>query len=95
MEKRSSDALIPALYETILSLRTTEDCKAFFEDLCTYKEIEQMAERLAAAKLLLAGKTYLQVIDEVEISSAPLSRVSRCVTLCKGDARVRKKDNLE
>ena len=38
-----------------------------------------MAERLAAARLLLEGKTYLQVIEEVDISSATLSRVSRCV----------------
>ena len=79
MAKRSSEELIPELFDTILQLKTQEDCAAFFADLCTEKEVENMAERLAAARLLLEGKTYLQVIEEVDISSATLSRVSRCV----------------
>lgn len=88
MEKRKSEELVPELYETILRLKTQEDCAAFFSDLCTYKELEQMAQRLAAAKLLLEGKTYVQVIDEVEISSATLSRVSRCIRYSDGYQRV-------
>ena len=38
-----------------------------------------MAQRLRAAKLLLEGKTYNKVIADTGISSATLSRVSRCV----------------
>ena len=79
MAKRGSEELIPELFDTILQLKTQEDCAAFFADLCTEKEVENMAERLAAARLLLEGKTYLQVIEEGDISSATLSRVSRCV----------------
>ena len=79
MAKRGSEELIPELFDTILQLKTQEDCAVFFADLCTEKEVENMAERLAAARLLLEGKTYLQVIEEVDISSATLSRVSRCV----------------
>ena len=79
MAKRGSEELIPELFDTILQLKTQEDCAAFFADLCTEKEVENMAERLAAARLLLEGKTYLQVIEAVDISSATLSRVSRCV----------------
>ena len=56
----------------------------------TEEEIEQMAERLAAAQLLIDGKTYAQVIEEVEISSATLSRVSRCVQFGTGYTRVLK-----
>ena len=88
MEKRPSDQLIPELYETILRLRTPEDCAAFFADLCTDKELENMASRLAAARLLLEGKTYLQVIEAVDISSATLSRVSRCVQHGSGYVRM-------
>ena len=88
MDRRSSKELIPELFETILKLRTQEDCAAFFEDLCTEKEVENMASRLAAAKLLLEGKTYLQVIDAVDISSATLSRVSRCVRHGTGYTRM-------
>lgn len=93
MEKRKSEELVPELYETILRLKTQEDCAAFFSDLCTYKELEQMAQRLAAAKLLLEGKTYVQVIDEVEISSATLSRVSRCIRYSNGYQRVLEQNN--
>ena len=88
MDKRSSEELIPELFETILKLRTKEDCAAFFADLCTEKEIQNMAERLAAARLLIEGKTYLQVIESVDISSATLSRVSRCVRHGTGYTRM-------
>ena len=88
MEKRGSEELIPELFDTILKLRTREDCAAFFEDLCTEKEVENMASRLAAARLLLEGKTYLQVIEAVDISSATLSRVSRCVRHGTGYTRM-------
>ena len=72
------------LYETILKCETSEDLEMLFEDLCTYKEVEQMAQRVYAAKLLMQGKTYEEVIKETEISSATLSRVSKCVKYGKG-----------
>ncbi len=75
---------IQALYSLIASLETAEDCKALFADLCTEKEIEQMSQRVKAAKLLLEDKTYNQVMEQCEISSATLSRVSRCVQYGKG-----------
>ncbi len=76
--------MINELFELIISMETVDDCKALFEDLCTVKEIEQMAQRVKAAKLLIEGKTYNQVIEETDISSATLSRVSRCVQYGKG-----------
>ena len=81
---------IAALYRIITELQTTEDCENLFADLCTNKEIEKMAERLHAAKLLLEGKTYNQVIEQTDISSATLSRVSRCVQYGKGYSAVLK-----
>ena len=75
---------IAQLYAIIAGLASAEDCRMLFEDLCTHKEIEKMAERIYAAKLLLEGKTYSQVIGETDISSATLSRVSRCVQYGKG-----------
>jgi TrpR-related protein YerC/YecD len=70
---------IDELYSVLIKLETKEDCKALLADLCTYKEIEQMAQRIKAAELLLEGKTYSQVIVATDISSATLSRVSRCI----------------
>lgn len=64
--------------------KTVEECESFFADLCTYKEIEQMTQRIIAAKLLLKGDTYEEVIKKTEISSATLSRVSKCVKYGSG-----------
>lgn len=81
MEKNEK---IAELYRVIANLDSDEQCQQLFEDLCTHKEIEKMAERLYAAKLLLEGKTYNQVIAQSDISSATLSRVSRSVQYGKG-----------
>ena len=89
-DKKVTKEMIRELYQLIASLKSTEDCEALFDDLCTYKEIEQMAQRLKAAKLLLEGKTYNQVIEDTDISSATLSRVSRCVQLGNGYSRLLK-----
>ncbi len=78
------------LYELFVSISSAEDCKDLLEDLCTYKEVEQMAERIRAAKLLMEGKTYQEVISQTDISSATLSRISRCVQYGKGYSRLLK-----
>ena len=75
---------IENLYQVLLKLETMEECKVLLEDLCTRKEVANMAERLYAAQLLLEGKTYNQVIAETDISSATLSRVSRSLQYGKG-----------
>lgn len=85
------DEKITALYQLLLSLNNMEDCRALFDDLCTRKELEKMAERLYAAKLLLEGNTYNQVMEKADISSATLSRVSRCVQYGTGYAKLLKK----
>ena len=81
---------ITELYRIIASLQSAEACELLFEDLCTKKEVEKMAERLYAAKLLMEGKTYNQIIAQADISSATLSRVSRCVQYGKGYSTVLK-----
>lgn len=67
------------LFEAILKLETIDECYKFFEDLCTYKEIDAMATRLEAAKKLDKGLTYEEILKEVDISSATLSRVSKAL----------------
>ena len=81
---------IDALYDLILALNNKEDCKALFDDLCTAKEIEKMAERIYAAKLLLQGQTYSQIMEQADSSSATLSRVSRCVQYGSGYTKMLK-----
>jgi TrpR-related protein YerC/YecD len=67
------------LFNAILSLETPGECYAFFEDLCTMKELADMSQRLRAAKMLLAGATYERIVKEVGISTATISRINRCI----------------
>ncbi len=67
------------LYKAILRLETEQDCEEFFSDLCTIKELNSMSQRVTAGKLLMDGETYEKIIAKTDISSATLSRVSRCV----------------
>ena len=76
-----------ALCDAFLSLETREECYNFFEDLCTVKEISDMAQRLEAAKLLLGGSTYDQIVKKVEISTATISRINRCIQYGAGGYR--------
>ena len=91
MEQTAKRARIDNLFKLIASIDNADDCRALFDDLCTVKEIENMAERLHAAKLLMDGNTYAQVMTQADISSATLSRVSRCVQYGKGYSKVLKK----
>ncbi len=73
-----------ALFRAILCLETVEECYAFFEDLCTMKELADMAQRVKAARMLLDGATYEQIVKKVEISTATISRINRCIQYGSG-----------
>lgn len=90
MEQTSKQQKIDALCQLLAVTSDPADIAALFEDLCTRKEIDNMAERLFAARLLLEGNTYNQVMAQAEISSATLSRVSRCVQYGNGYAKLLK-----
>ncbi|MCQ2455512.1 MAG: YerC/YecD family TrpR-related protein [Clostridia bacterium] len=83
-DKKISENDIENLFKILIRLKTVDDCKNLFDDLCTKKEVEQMAGRIKAAKLLMEDKTYNQVIQETNISSATLSRVSKCIQYGNG-----------
>ena len=83
---------IDDLYQLIAQIQDPAQVQALFDDLCTLKELENMAERLYAAELLLAGNTYNQVMALADISSATLSRVSRCVQQGEGYCRLLKEE---
>ena len=54
----TSQEKIRDLYQILVNVQSVEDCDALLDDLCTKKEVEKMAERIYAARLLLQGKTY-------------------------------------
>lgn len=92
MENTDKRKRMNELYRLIADIRDPEDIRILLEDLCTHKEVENMAERVFAAKLLMEGNTYNQVMAQADISSATLSRVSRCVQYGSGYSKLLKKD---
>lgn len=72
------------LAKALLSLNTEEECYAFLDDLCTFKETEDLINRFCIAMLLDRGKTFLDVEAETGASSATISRVNRCLKYGKG-----------
>lgn len=68
-----------ALFKAILLLKTEEEAAAFFDDLCTIREIQDMSQRFEVAELLYAGKNYGEISAETGASSATISRVNRCL----------------
>ena len=92
MERTAKQERLDHLYDLIASIDDPLTCRALFEDLCTAKELENMAERCWAAKLLMEGNTYNQVMERSDISTATLSRVSRCVQYGKGYSALLKKE---
>ena len=79
MAKNYMDEKVEYLFRGILSLETMEDCRAFFEDLCTVKEITEMSRRLEAARMLDESKVYTEIAEETGLSTATISRVNRCL----------------
>ena len=75
---------VDRLFQTFLNLQTLEECYAYFEDICTIKEIFDMAQRLDTAILLSQGLSYQKIADQVEISSATIGRVSKCLNYGTG-----------
>ena len=92
MENTDKQERISELCRLIADIRDPEDVRILLEDLCTRKEVENMAERVFAARLLMEGNTYNQVMSQADISSATLSRVSRCVQYGNGYSRLLKKE---
>ncbi len=65
------------LFKGILTLTTVEDCYHFFSDLCTPFELQEMAQRMQAAKMLKEGLIYSEIAERTGLSTATISRVNR------------------
>ena len=68
------------LFEAILSLKDLEERYRFFDDLCTFSEIQAMTQRLQVAEMLEAGNTFSQISKEIGVSSATITRVNKCIS---------------
>ena len=64
-------------FNTVLQLENIDECYAFFEDICTIKELQSIAQRVNVAKLLTEGKVYTDIAAITGASTATISRVGR------------------
>ena len=85
--KPINNASVDRLFETILSLNDINECRAFFDDVCTIKEITDMAQRLDTAYLIDEGLSYQSISEKIGVSTATISRVSRCLNYGAGGYR--------
>ncbi len=72
------------LFQAILTLENEAECRAFWADLCTVREQRDMVQRLQVARLLRQGIKYSVISREIGVSSATISRVSRCLSGTRG-----------
>lgn len=70
---------VDRVFKAVLSLKTLDECYAFFEDLCTAKEIMDMAQRFEVASLLCKGNNYASISAKTGASTATISRVNKSV----------------
>lgn len=80
IRNEATDMLVKAL----LSLETEEECYRFLEDICTYKEMLDLAQRLQVAGMLRRKVTYNDIVHETGMSTATISRVNRAISYGAG-----------
>lgn len=71
-------------YKAVISLKSEQECKNFFDDICTIQELEAIAQRFEVACLLDEGKSYVNVNKETGASTATICRVSKCLNYGEG-----------
>ena len=85
--KKRENAELDMLMEAVLSLETVEECRLFFEDVCTIKELQAITQRFQVACQLDAGRNYNEVYDQTGVSSATICRVNKCLLYGNGGYR--------
>lgn len=73
-----------ALCEAILTLRTAEECRAFFRDLCTPAELQAMSDRWAVVQMLQRGLPYREIHRLTDVSVTTIGRVARYLATGNG-----------
>jgi TrpR-related protein YerC/YecD len=65
------------LFAAVLSLDTIEEAAAFFRDLCTRRELEELSHRWLIARLLAEGLPYREIATRTGASTATITRISQ------------------
>ncbi len=82
MKQRAQDPaerkkLEDRLYKAVLQLKTPEECRSFFTDLCTPAEIEALSDRWEVVGMLVEKQPYRAIAAKTGVSLATIGRVAR------------------
>lgn len=84
MDKFNNKKDTDVFFKAVLSLKNEEECKIFFDDICTIGELNSISQRLSVAMLLSEGNTFNEVAKITGASSATISRVNKCLNYGQG-----------
>ena len=79
-DSKLKSQFIDELFDAFMLLENKEEYYRFFEDICTIKEIQSLAQRLKVAKLLREKKTYNEIEEITGTSTATIRRINRCLS---------------
>ena len=86
--KRATPEELELLYRTLAAQTDTQVIAALLEDMCTIREINEMAQRLTLAKYLAAERSYNSISEETGASATTIARVSKALHYGKGGYKI-------
>ena len=84
ISQRQEAAAERALFQAVLTLRSVEECRDFFRDLCTPAELQALADRWAVVGLLQQGMPYREIHRLTGVSVTTIGRVARYLAAGNG-----------
>lgn len=81
---RQEAAAERALMQAVLAMRTVEECRDFFRDLCTPAELQALADRWTVVGLLQDGLPYREINRQTGVSVTTIGRVARYLAAGNG-----------
>ncbi|OGY09944.1 MAG: hypothetical protein A2782_04550 [Candidatus Blackburnbacteria bacterium RIFCSPHIGHO2_01_FULL_43_15b] len=76
--------LYQALHQTLADLKNPQDIKDFLEAFLSEAEHETLTKRVAVAYWLDKGRSYVNICDNLKVSSATIAVVQDACTKHKG-----------
>ena len=75
--KRRQAQAEDALFKAVVRLRSVDECRNFFKDLCTPAELQALVDRWQVVTLLEQGLPYRRIHDLTGVSVTTIGRVAR------------------
>lgn len=88
MQAKRKEMNLDFFLDAVLNLKTREECRAFFDDVCTVQELKAISQRLDIAAMLHENKIYSDIVAKTGASTATISRVNRSLSYGSGGYKV-------